>query len=147
LPYKATASHCWRDDTVRALGDGLLPRGSDDHSIPRMTWWDHRGTSEWVQYDFGKPLDVSGVEVYWFDDTGRGQCRAPASWRAVYRKDGRWVPVQDASSYGVDKDRFNKVAFKPVKTDALRLEVKLQEQFSGGILEWRILTSREQGGR
>ncbi|MBI1913393.1 MAG: glycoside hydrolase family 127 protein [Planctomycetes bacterium] len=147
LPYKASASHCWRDDTVRALGDGLLPRNSGDHSIPRMTWWDHRGTAEWVQYDFGKPLEVSGVEVYWFDDTGKGQCRVPASWRVVYRKDGRWLPVEGAGGYGVDKDRFNKVAFKPVKTDALRLEVKLQEHFSGGILEWRVLTPGKEGVR
>jgi DUF1680 family protein len=154
LPYKATASHCWRDDTVRALGDGLLPRSSDDHSIPRMTWWDHRGTGkstvkadEWVQYDFGKPLEVSGVEVYWFDDTGRGQCRVPEWWRAVYRKDGHWVPVEGAGNYGVAKDRFHKVMFKPVKTDALRLEVKLQEHFSAGILEWRVLTSRQEGSR
>ena len=29
--------------------------------------------------DFGKDRKVSGVEVYWFDDTGSGNCRAPQS--------------------------------------------------------------------
>jgi hypothetical protein len=154
LPYKATASHCWRDDTVRALGDGLVPRDSGDQTIPRLTWWDHRGTrksigktDEWVQYDFGSALEVSGVEVYWFDDTGRGGCRVPASWRVVYRREGRWVPVEGAGRYGVEKDRFNVVTFSPVKTDALRLEVKLQEGFSGGILEWRVRTARKERER
>jgi hypothetical protein len=35
----------------------------------------------------------------------------------------------------VAKDQFNKVRFKPVETDALRLEAKLQPNCSGGILE------------
>jgi hypothetical protein len=38
----------------------------------------------------------------------------------------------------VEKDKFNSVRFKPVETKALRLEVKLQQGFSAGILEWRI---------
>jgi hypothetical protein len=40
----------------------------------------------------------------------------------------------------VEKDKFNSVTFSPVQTSALRLEVQLQEDFSGGILEWRIDT-------
>jgi hypothetical protein len=145
LPYKASASHCWEGDTVKALGDGLVPKDSGDGSIPRMTWWDHRGTTEWVQYEFGSALEVSGVEVYWFDDTGRGGgCRVPASWRVLHRKGGRWAEVEGASAYGVAKDRFNKTTFKPVKTDALRLEVRLREKFSAGILEWRVRKAGER---
>ena len=37
--YKASASHCFAGDTVEALGDGLEPTSSNDHSIPRFTWW------------------------------------------------------------------------------------------------------------
>jgi hypothetical protein len=68
--YHASASHCFSNDTVDALDDGLDPSNSDDHGIPRMTWWDHRGTSEWVQYDFAAPKEINSTEVYWFDDTG-----------------------------------------------------------------------------
>jgi hypothetical protein len=137
-PKPPLASHCNPSDTTLALNDGLLPANSNDHSIPRMTWWDHRGTVEWVQYDWDKPRVVSWVEVYWFDDTGVGQCRVPASWRLLYREGERWVPVDAAGPYGVAKDRFNRVEFTPVQTSALRLEVQLQEKFSGGILEWRV---------
>jgi DUF1680 family protein len=133
-----SASHVWAADTVEALNDQVEPRDSIDHSIPRFTWWDHRGTAEWVQYDFAAPTRVSGVEVYWFDDTGRGQCRVPQSWRLLYRVDDRWEPVANPSAAEVRKDRFNQQTFKPVETRALRLEVKLQPDVSGGILEWKL---------
>ena len=74
-----SASHCNEGDTVEAMIDGLEPKNSNDHSIPRFTWWDHRGSAEWVQYDFGRHRKVSAVRVYWFDDTGVGSCRVPAS--------------------------------------------------------------------
>lgn len=38
----------------------------------------------------------------------------------------------------VAKDAFNKVTFEPVSAAEFRLEVKLQPDFSGGILEWRV---------
>ena len=135
---KATASHTWQADDVGALNDQVEPKNSIDHSIPRFTWWDHRGTKEWVQYDFAKPETVSKVDVYWFDDTGRGQCRVPQSWKLLYRDGKAWKPVETSATFSTDKDRFVEVKFTPVKTDALRIEVQLQPEFSGGILEWRV---------
>jgi hypothetical protein len=136
--YRASASHCFSSDTVRAVADERLPSSSDDHSIPRMTWWPNKGGAEWIQADFGEPKSVSSVAVYWFDDTGRGQCRVPASWRVLYRDGDQWKPVETNDSYPVAKDRLNRLRFAPVATTALRLEVQLQENFSGGILEWQI---------
>jgi hypothetical protein len=46
--------------------------------------------------------------------------------------------VEEASGYGVQPDRFNAVDFAPRTTTALRLEARLQDGFSGGILEWRV---------
>ena len=137
-PARVRASHCHESDTVEAVCDDVLPRSSGDLSIPRFTWWDHRGTTEWIEHRWDRPREVSRVEVYWFDDTGRGQCRVPERWRVLYRRDGAWVPVATGGGYGVTLNQFNAVAFAPVTTDALRLEVKLQGGFSGGILEWRI---------
>ncbi len=136
----ATASHCWPGDTVIALSDKLLPKNSNDHSIPRFTWWDHKGTTEWVQYDFEQPRKISGAAVYWFDDTGRGGCRIPKSWRLLYKDDSRWkqAPNLGTCCYGLEKDKFNIVKFDPVQTSSLRLEVQLQPNFSAGILEWQV---------
>jgi hypothetical protein len=76
--------------------------------------------------------------VYWFDDTGRGQCRIPAEWQLLWLDGKEWKPVTLASgsTYGTALDRLNQVAFQPVTTRELKLEVKLQAAFSGGILEW-----------
>jgi len=139
LPLKVSASHCNENDTVRAVADGRIPKNSNDHSIPRFTWWDHKGTKEWVQREFDTPRKVSKVEVYWFDDTpSNGGCRTPQSWRLLYRKDGQWHEVTQPSAYGLAIDKFNLTTFDEIETDALRIEVQLRDKFSGGILEWQI---------
>jgi hypothetical protein len=136
---KPSASHQWRADHIRALNDGVLPKNSLDHDVPRFTWWDHKGTTEWVAYEFGKAVPLAKAEVYWFDDTGKGGCRVPKSWRLLWRDGNDWKPVEATGAYGVEKDTLYAVAFKPVTTKALRLEVELQPGFSAGILEWRLL--------
>jgi hypothetical protein len=135
---RASASHVWQNDTVDALNDQIEPASSIDHDIPRHTFWDHVGTQEWLQYDLAQAAMVSAVDVYWFDDTGRGRCRVPESWRLQYRDGDDWKPVAPNDRYGVAKDQFNTVRFQPVKTNALRLEVQLQPNASAGVLEWRV---------
>jgi len=119
--------------------DGKVPKNSHDSSIPRFTWWDHRGTTEWVQYEFVKPKKVSGVEVYWFDDTGAGSCRVPQSWKLFYRVGEEWKPVEGATELGTKLDIFNRVTFQPIEALGLRIEAQLKPSFSGGILEWRVV--------
>lgn len=136
---KASASHVGPNDTIVALNDQIEPKNSNDHDIPRFTWWDRRGTTEWAQYEFAKPAKVSVVEVYWFDDTGGGSCRVPESWKLLYRDGDSWKPVEGASECGVKKDAYNRVTFKPVLTSGLRIEAQLKPRFSGGILEWKVL--------
>jgi len=146
-PYAVSASHCHGSDTTEALWDGRLPRNSNDHGIPRMTWWPRRGTTEWVAYRFKAPRKLTWSDVYWFDDTGRGLCRVPVSWRLLYKEGEDWkgVKLAEGSAYGVARDRFNKVVFEPVTTAELKLEVKLQDGFSGGILEWRVGPEEKKG--
>ena len=134
-----TASHTWHLDTREALNDQLEPADSNDHAIPRFTWWDKHGTTEWVQYTFASPTKVSSVEVYWFDDAeSNGGCRRPRSWRLLYKDGDTWKPVAAKSDYTTHLDEYNKVEFDPIETDAIRLEATLQPSFSSGILEWRV---------
>jgi len=137
-PYKASASHCFEGDTLEALQDGLEPANSNDHSVPRFTWWNHLGTSEWVQLDFPNAKKVSGVEVYWFDDTGQGQCRLPGSWRLLYRDGSEWKEAPGASPSPPKADKWNALSFPPVATASLRIEVELQHGFSAGLLGWKV---------
>lgn len=133
-----TASHCRAGDYVDAVNDNLLPTNSNDHRIPRFSWWDHKGGAEWIEYRFEKPKKLSRLAVYWFDDAGQGGCRVPRSWRALYKIGNNWHPVENKLEYGAKLNQFNDVTFTPVETTALRLEVQLQPEFSGGILEWKV---------
>lgn len=123
---------------VRALNDQREPRSSADRTNRYLHWWPRKGTSEWVQYEFQQPTKVSAVEVYWYDDTGTGECRVPKSWQVFYREGGEWKPVRAPSGYGSEKDRYNRTTFEPVVTDALRIVVQLPDNFSVGIHEWRV---------
>lgn len=131
---------------LEAVNDQETPSSSDDRSVLWFHWWPHRGGTEWIQYDLAKPAKVAGVEVYWFDDTGRGNCRVPASWRLVYRTAHEWKPVANADDYGVAKDCLNRTSFDPVVTTGLRIETRLRDGFSSGVLEWRVVEAKDDAG-
>ena len=138
-PLPASASHVFEGDSVDALSIGSKPLNSDDESIPRFTWWDRKGTKEWVQYDFKTVKQISEVKVYWFDDEVRGGgCRVPNSWRLLYDSGSGWLPVTTSNAYSTLKDKFNVIKFDPIRTSHLRIETKLKEGFSGGILSWEL---------
>jgi len=137
--YLASASHRWDHDSVDALCDDILPKNSNDHGLDRFTWWPRKGSTEWVQYDFDKPMAVSSAQVYWFDDTpSKGGCKLPKSWRVLYKDGKDWKPVEKPSGYPVAANSFCEATFTEVTTSALRVEVQLEKDYSGGILEWRV---------
>ena len=138
LASRAKASASPGATGLKAINDQLEPENSNDHAVPYLHWWPKKGTTEWVQYELPSPAPISGLAVYWFDDTGVGECRVPREWKAFYRSNGAWVPMKPADAYGVEKDRYNVVHVAPVTTDAVRLEIRLPEKFSAGIHEWRI---------
>lgn len=121
-----------------AITDQLEPKNSNDHSIPYFHWWPNKGTKEWVQLDFRTKTTVSSTEIYWFDDTGTGECRVPESWTLTYKDGVEWKPVEGATAYGLAKDTFNAVRFAPVETTGLKLEVQLQKDYSAGLYEWKV---------
>jgi hypothetical protein len=123
---------------VNAINDQHEPKSSGDRLKKHFDWWPAKGTNQWVQYDFAKPARVSAVEVYWFDDTGVGECRLPKSWETFYRENGEWKHVTRPGAYGCDANCYNRTTFDPVETDGLRLEVQLPDHFSSGLLQWRV---------
>lgn len=127
-----------RGKNARNIIDGEEPANSAD-SIAYFDWWPVQGSRmEWVELTFEKPSTVSSSEVYWFDDTGRGGVRVPASWRLLYKSGDNWVTVETTSAYGVARNGWNAVSFKPVTTSALRIELAMQEKFSTGLQEWKV---------
>ena len=122
----------------KALNDQYDPKNSQDHSAIYLHWWPKKNTLEWVQYDFEQQSTVSESSVYWFDDGPFGGCRIPASWRLLYKDGDNWVPVKNITPYEIAKDKYNSVKFEPVTTKALRMEVKLPEDFATGLHEWMV---------
>ena len=120
-----------------AVNDGEEPASSSDPAS-YFDWWPEKGRTEWIEYTFPQTSRVSQVEVYWFDDTGRGDVRVPASWRILYRDGEGWKPVASKDSAGVARDKYNKLTFVPVATDSLRLEVTMQPGFSAGLEKWKV---------
>ena len=88
-------------------------------------------------------MSFSGSSVYWFDDTGSGECRPPASWSIEYRDGGDWKPVKTDGTFAVDLDKWCEVKFAPVVTTSLRLKIKQQPQWAVGIHEWRVVADEE----
>jgi uncharacterized protein len=124
---------------LERVNDQLMPQNATDGFAPNFDFWPHKGTAEWIAYEFEQPEQVRSTTVSWFDDTGTGECRLPVSWRILYQTDGgAWEPVNGASEYRIRKSDPVKVTFEPVTTKGLRLEVQLPQRFSVGVYEWGV---------
>jgi len=144
LPYptvasgaKVTVSGKPQQRSFDVIKDGEIPAASNDHA-GYFDWWPAKGNTETVDYTFAQSAKVAECGVYWFDDTGQGGVRVPASWRLLYKVGDAWKPVESLDQYAVAKDKFNVVKFTPVITTALRLEVQSQPNFSMGLQKWTV---------
>jgi hypothetical protein len=161
----STLTNSQSTKNIRNIIDGEDPRASND-STSYFDWWPRNGCAaapspapaagapqrarcsegEWIEMAFAKPSAVSEAQVYWFDDTGRGGVRVPKSWRLLYKDPStalgaggnEWKPVEVTGEYGVAKDAYNTVRFKPVTASALRIELVMQPNVSAGVQEWKV---------
>jgi DUF1680 family protein len=121
---------------------GVLQDGEDPNGGATGThfdWWPYRNGTVWVHYTWDKPHQFSRSDVFWFDDSTRGGgCAVPASWRVLYLDGDQWKPVENSRPYPVERGATNEVAFKPVTTTAVRLELVIQPNWSAGIHKWHV---------
>lgn len=119
--------------------DGFVPATSNPNSPQQLHFWPHKGGDETITYKFPQPVTLSSSRVFWFDDTGRGECRIPAEWRLEVMSGGRWVPVSLGSSdYAVKLDVWNTVKFAPVTTSQIRMVLRQQDGWASGVHEWQV---------
>jgi hypothetical protein len=111
-----------QNDDIAAVYDGVTPLRSADESNLYFRMRPPVGQPAWVEYEFKRPLSISASEVYFADD--KRFCKLPVSWRLMYKDGADWKPVAARGPYAVAKDTFNRVAFRPVTTSAVRLEVE-----------------------
>jgi hypothetical protein len=136
LTYTSKTTASFVHVSLDAIKDQIVPESSSDSSALQLDFWPHKGTTEWLQFEWADKHKISSVKVYWFDDTGRGECRVPKSWKVLYRDaEGSFKSVNNNTAYGTDKDTFNKVTFEKVVTDAVKIEIALQQKWSAGVQE------------
>jgi hypothetical protein len=136
LAYTSRTTASFVHKSLDAIKDQIVPANSADASAGQLDFWPHKNTTEWLRFEWDRKERVSRVQVYWFDDSDHGGCRVPQSWRVLYRDAaGAFQPVSTTDSYGTQKDAFNTVTFDAVETDAIKIEIVLDEKWSAGVQE------------
>ena len=130
-----STSYVSGDTTLAALNDGHTPKNSQDRSSRAYGNWPKKGT-QWVQYEWREPISTRAVDVYWWND--RRGVRDPKACRLLYWNGKEFVPVKGVKGLGVEESKFNTTTFEEVTTSKLRLEIDSSEEFSTGILDWRV---------
>ncbi len=109
---------------LSAVYDGREPIGSADESNRYFRMRPPVGERAWIEYRFREPTRIGSSRVYWFAD--KRFTKLPKSWRVVVRDGDGWRPVDARGSYDVVKDDWSRVAFAPVTTEAVRIEIEPQ---------------------
>ncbi|MCW5943403.1 MAG: glycoside hydrolase family 127 protein [Fimbriimonadaceae bacterium] len=122
----------------RGVNDGIEPGSSGDQPAALCHFWPHKGGEEWIAYQWPTSKPVRGVRVYWFDDTGRGECRLPATWKLQTKQGDEWsdLPI---SVYPIELNKWCEVTFPTVSTTGLRLVIRQREGWATGVHEWKVL--------
>jgi Carbohydrate family 9 binding domain-like/NedA-like, galactose-binding domain len=139
IKHYASTVWCGESDSVFALTDGKYPDAASKEKPPRFTWWPHKGSKEWVELKFNEPHKISEISLFWFDDSGQGGgCKIPQNAKISYLKNKTWHEVNLITAFSIEKNKLTTIQFTPVNADAIRLVVKLQSGFSGGLYEFKV---------
>ena len=111
-----------QNDDIAAVYDGREPLNSADESNLYFRMRPPVGEPAWIEYEFKEPTTIRASDVYFADD--RRFCKLPVSWRLLYRDGAGWKPVTARGEYSVRRNAFNRVAFAPVTTSAVRIEIE-----------------------
>jgi len=134
LYAKPSTSYVSGHESLDAVNDGFKLKNSNDKRYGAYGNWPKKGT-HWIQYEWTKPVNVDGVDVYWFDD--KGGVRLPKAVRVLYWDGKAFAPVKNPVGLGLEGDKYNTTTFKEITTSKLKLEFDSNGQ-STGILEFKV---------
>ena len=142
-----TASYTAGWNSVTALNDGADPPSPGQAQI-WGTWSGTRPATQWVQYDWARPVRITETELRFWRDSEQGSgdgVAEPDGWVLQYWDEAgaAWRDVTGASAYGTSSTAFNKVAFDPVTTPRVRATIRANGDgttYSAvAITEWRVV--------
>jgi len=138
LAATPSASYVSGDTSLAALNDGRSPANSRERGPGSYGNWPEHDT-QWVQYDWTRPVSTKQVAIYWWED--RQGVWLPSTCRLLYWDGSQFVPVTHAVGLGVAGNQFNVTTFDEVRTTRLRLEMDGAGTASTGLLQWRVYDS------
>ncbi len=139
---KISASFVSSYAKLAGINDGQEPKSSGEQPGALLHFWPHKGGQEWIQYEWSNAIEVSRTEAYWFDDTGRGECRFPKSAHVEALINGSFQQIGE--DFVIEPNTWCQINFPKVETNALRLVINQQEGWASGVHEWRIWNDSAQ---
>ncbi len=142
---KAEVTVSFRSGNAQLFGvnDGIEPASSSEQPRALLHFWPHKGGSEWVQYTWKKSVNVKAIKLYWFDDTGRGECKIPVAWKLQAQVNGNWQDIK-LKTTTLKLNSWCESTFDRVSTAALRLVVEQQPNWASGIHEWKVVLDDDE---
>ncbi|MDG4798033.1 family 43 glycosylhydrolase [Micromonospora sp. WMMD1082] len=147
-----TASYTAGWNSLTALNDNADPPNPSQAQI-WGTWSGTRPATQWVQYDWTRPVRVTGTELKFWRDANQGSgdgVAEPDGWVLQHWDEAgsAWRDVTGASTYGTSTTAFNTVSFDPVTTRRVRATVRANgngtTHSAVAITEWRVFAD-DQG--
>ncbi|GAA0433712.1 hypothetical protein Acor_07930 [Acrocarpospora corrugata] len=141
-----TASSTAGWNSVTALNDNADPANPSQAQI-WGTWSGNRPATQWVQYEWSRPVRIISSELKFWRDANQGTgdgVAQPDGWVLQYWDEATsaWADVPGASAYGTSTTAFNSVTFTPITTPRVRATVRANGNgttFSAvAITEWRV---------
>ncbi len=136
LAVVAKASFSGRQGiSLSALNDGIV-LSQDSRPGFRPPLVTLRPGTQWVQYEWVKPVAVREVAIFWWAD--RNRIKLPKGCTVKYLKGEDYFPVVNQEGPVIKEREFNRITFDEVKTTGLRLEIETDSASAAGILEWVV---------
>ena len=146
-----TASYTAGWNSVTALNDDTDPANPAQAQI-WGTWSGSRPATQWIQYDWTRPIRFTGAELKFWRDSNQGTgdgVAEPDGWKLQYWDGSAWQDVTGVASYGTSTTAFNRVDFDPVTTSRLRATINANSNahpttplYSAvAVTEWRVFAS------
>ena len=142
LPQASCSHHDVYGGVAKSAIDGVT--NFQPTPMNRWTSYGSPNRSDWLQVDFGKPIEFRRVELAIYDD--RGGVQAPESYELQCWRDDRWVPIQDVqkSPTAPAGGQWNVASFAPVESAKLRIVFQNAGDARSGVTEITVWNDDEQ---
>ncbi|MFF5289709.1 family 43 glycosylhydrolase [Paractinoplanes globisporus] len=139
-----TASYTAGWNSVTALNDNADVANPGQAQI-WGTWSGTRPATQWIQYDWSRPIRLTGAELKFWRDSNKGTgdgVAEPDGWKLQYWDGSAFQDVAGVTAYGTSSTAFNTVSFTPVTTSRLRATIDANSNgttYSAvAVTEWRV---------